>query len=247
MNDRDQRRLDRLLRVQTFGRNNAADFVPEGLVATTLAALDQKLVAIEAAKAEQTPNRVSKATLLDALLIDFKSVARTARAIEEAGEPGFAAAYAVPQPLTEAAARTHATALLGRLEDAAGDSPAVKTAKETLRSWFARYEMAPNFVTDLRADLEALTAAAANNVTETQQGVESTARLDTLLSEATGHVVQLDAAVRNRYARQPDKLAAWASASHVENAGKRSRAATNTTIATPFGAATPAAVAATPN
>ena len=38
-----------------------------------------------------------------------------------------------------------------------------------------------------------------------------------------GEVTQLDAIMHNKYARNPDKLRAWESASHIERAPKREK------------------------
>jgi hypothetical protein len=73
MNDRDQRRYDRLTRVQTFGRDNSTEFASGSKAKTHFANVDQHLKDLDDAKAGQTPARVSKETLLDALMLDFKT------------------------------------------------------------------------------------------------------------------------------------------------------------------------------
>ena len=128
MNDRDQRRYDRAPRVQTFGRANAADFPAGSKALTHFANIDGLIVDLDAAKAGQTPARVSKQTLLDALNLDFQNISRTARAIA-LKENGFAVPYRIPDNPSESAITTHADALLARLEDKADDSVAVKAAK----------------------------------------------------------------------------------------------------------------------
>ena len=217
MNDRDQRRYDRLTRVQTFGRENAADFAPGSRAKTHFANIDAHLVALDDAKAEQRPARVSKETLLDALTLDFKNIARTARSIA-LSENGFAAPYRIPDNPSEAAISTHADALLRLLEDQPGDPAATTTAKAALRAKFIAYEMPADFVTDLRADREAIRDANMHNQGENQEGVESTSLIGQHLGQATADVQELDAIIHNKYARQPEKLSAWQSASHVERA-----------------------------
>ena len=64
MNVRDIRRHDRATRVLTFGQNNAADFAADSLARGHFAAITTKLAAIDDAKTGQTPDRVSKETLL---------------------------------------------------------------------------------------------------------------------------------------------------------------------------------------
>jgi hypothetical protein len=220
MNDRDQRRYERLTRIQTFGAENAADFAAGSKAKTHFTNLDGIVAQLDTAKAGQSPTRVSKETLLDALMIDLKNIARTARSIE-LGENGFAAPYRIPDNPAESAITTHADAVLQRLEDQAADSAAIKTAKAALRARFVAYEMEADFVGDLRADRNAIADANRRNQAETQEGVESTGLIGELLSRANNEVRELDAIMHNKYTRQPEKLRAWKSASHIERAPKR--------------------------
>jgi len=59
MNDRDQRRYDRLPRVQTFGRENSVDFAAGGKAKAHFANLDQHIRDLDDAKAGQTPARAA--------------------------------------------------------------------------------------------------------------------------------------------------------------------------------------------
>jgi len=220
MNDRDQRRYDRLTRVQTFGRENTADFATGSKAKTHFASIDQHLQALDAAKAGQTPARVSKETLLDALALDFKNIARTARSIALT-ENGFASPYRIPDNPSEAAITTHTDTLLLLLEDQATDSAATQTAKAALRAKFIAYELPTDFVEDLRADREAVREANQHNQGENQEGVENTELIGQILGKAADDVQALDAIMNNKYARQPEKLRAWQSASRVERAPQR--------------------------
>ncbi len=228
MQDRDQRRYDRLTRVQTFGRQNTEEFAPGSKAKTHFAHIDQHLTGLDDAKAGQSPARVSKETLLDALVLDFKNIARTARAIA-LQENGFAAPYRIPDNPSEAAITTHADALLKLLEDnnapiaEGGDTPAQKTAKAALRTRFTAYELPADFVADLRADREAIREANQHNQGENQGGVENTALIGQILRKAATDVQELDTIMHNKYARQPEKLRAWQSASRVERAPQREK------------------------
>jgi len=222
MNDRDQRRYDRATRVQTFGVENAADFAAGSKAKTHFANLDGLIFKLDDAKAGQLPSRVSKETLLDGLLIDFKNIARTARSIGLT-ENGFAAPYRIPDNPSESAITTHADALLARLEDQPADSAAVKTAKTALRARFVAYELPADFVANLRADRKAVADANRLNQGETQEGVENTKLIGELLGQANDEITELDAIMYNKYTRQPEKLRAWQSASHVERAPQREK------------------------
>lgn len=228
MNDRDQRRYDRLPRVQTFGRENSGDFAAGSKANILFGRIDQHIKALDDAKAGQTPARVSKSTLLDALLLDFKNIARTARAIALT-ENSFAAPYRIPDNPSESAITTHADALLKILEDnnapvaEGGDTPAQKTAKAALRARFIAYELPVDFVEDLRTDREAIREANKHNQGETQGGVENTQAIGQILGLAAKDAQELDTIMRNKYARNAAKLAAWESASHVERAPQREK------------------------
>ena len=158
MNDRDQRRYDRLTRVQTFGVENTADFAAGSKAKTHFGNLDGLIEKLDNAKAGQTPNRVSKETLLDAVMIDLKNLARTARSIELT-EKGFAAPYRIPDNPSESAITTYTDAVLQRLEDQPADSAATQTAIAALRARFVACELPADFVTHLRADRNAIADA----------------------------------------------------------------------------------------
>jgi len=222
MNDRDVRRYERATRVQTFGIQNAADFAAGAKAKTHFDKLDDLLAAVDQAKAGQTPSRVSKATLLDALLLDLKNISRTARSIELT-QSGFAAPYRIPDNPAEVALTSHADALLARLEDDAGDSATVTALKTALRAKFIACEMSPDFVADLRADRKAITEANQFNQSEVQDGAGNTELIGELLTQINTEIVQLDAIMYNKYTRQPDKLRAWQSASHLERAPQRAK------------------------
>jgi hypothetical protein len=226
MNDRDQRRADRLARIQTFHHENAADFAPASKAQALFTRIDSHLADLAAARAGQVPRRVSKPTLLDALWLDGKNIARTARSIDLT-DHGFAAAYRLPDDPTEALITAHTDHLLSLLEDHnapeadGGDTPAQKAAKAALRTRFVAYEMPPDFVEDLRADREALRQANTHNEAENQTGEENTAEIGVILAAAAPDVQQLDAIMHNKYSRDPAKLHAWLRAARVERTPSR--------------------------
>jgi hypothetical protein len=75
-------------------RPNSADFAPTSIVHEHMKKIGNSVALVSAARAGQSLNRVTKASLLDALLLDLKRIAATARAIElRSGETGFAVPY----------------------------------------------------------------------------------------------------------------------------------------------------------
>lgn len=232
MNDRDVRRYERGDRVRTFGIQNAADFAAGAKASTHFDNLDDLMAKVDQAKADQTPSRVSKSTLLDALVLDLKNIARTARSVELA-EPGFAAPYRLPDDLTEIATLSHTDALLNLLEDKATDPVPTTTAKAALRAKFIACELPTDFVADLRADHKAVLDAIKLNQSETQSGVENTRLIGELLTQINTEITHLDAIMHNKYTRQPEKLRVWQSASHLERAPQRAKKPAPTPAPTP--------------
>lgn len=217
MKDRDLRRSDRATRVQTFGLDNAADFLPGSKADGLFTDLGGVLADLIQARVGQLRTPVTKQTLLDALFTDFKDIARTSRAIA-LEEPEFpAGAYRFPADYSEATATTHAESLLKLLEGAANAALGAK---------FIAFEISPGFVADLRADLQAIRDINSGKISDNLEGVENTAAIDTLLGQAQGIITRLDAIMQNKYSSNPDKLVAWKSASHVERAAKKTEPAT---------------------
>ena len=225
MNDRDKLRENRLVSVQTFGQDHAADSAANSKGATLLVKIDQHLSDLAEAKAGQVPGRASKATLLDALWLDFKNIARTSRSIGAAALGGSLTDYELPADFTEANIKTHADILLRQLEEQEADTTEVKAAKAARRAKFVEWEMDAEFVAGLRDDYDALVEANKLNLKETQEGVENTEAISQVLLAAGATVDDLDTVMNNKYNRQPEKLKAWLAASRVHRAPTRSKKA----------------------
>jgi len=56
-----------------------------------------------------------------------------------------------------------------------------------------------------------------------QEGVASTAAVGRLIRASMAEATQFDAIMNNKYARNPEKLRAWESASHIERAPQREK------------------------
>jgi hypothetical protein len=223
MNDRDILRHERLDRVNTFGIENHAD-LPAGCEAITrfanVATFSGKLNGF---KVGQLRGPASLQVLLDALWLDFKDIARTARAID-LDEPGFIGFYRLPGEPTESNIKTHADSLLARLEDALADTPAQLAEKAALRAQFIGKLIPADFVEDLRADRDAIDGKNLATTADNLEGLESTESIGVLLIEGGKEVTRLDAMMQNLYRRNPAKLHAWLAASRVERSPKRNKA-----------------------
>ena len=211
MNDRENRRYDMFGRVQTFGKDHTADFAAGSKAAGHFTTLAQVITDLDTAKAGQDGGTATaKSVLLDALRLDLQNIARTARAID-AAQPGFADSYRLPDSPSQTALLTTADAVV------------IALAQPGIPAKFIAYEMPADFVQDLQDDLAAIRSADDDMESDDQDGVSSTAAVGRLIKAGMAEVTQLDAIMRNKYARNPDKLRAWDSASHIERAPKREK------------------------
>ena len=204
-------RFDVDSRVQTFGKDNAADFAAGSKSAGHFATLAQTTTDLDTAKAGQDGGTATaKAVLFDALRLDLQNIARTARAIAET-QPGFADKYRLPDNPSQAALLTAADAVVQEL------------AQPGIPAKFLAYEMPADFVQDLKDDLAAIRSADDDMESDDQSGVASTSAVGRLIKAGMAEVTQLNAIIKNKYARSPDKLRAWQSASHIERAPQREK------------------------
>lgn len=211
MNDRETRRYDMFGRAVTFGKDNAADFPAATEGAKRFANLAQVIAGLDAAKAGQKPGgATAKSVLLDALRLDIQNIARTARAIAQ-DDAGFGDRYRLPGNPSDAALLTTADAFL------------VEVKKAGVAAKFIAHELDANFVQNLTDDRKAIDDAQDNVESDREGGVASTAAVGRLIGDGMKEVNYLDAIMHNKYARDPDKLRAWQSASHIERAPQREK------------------------
>ena len=223
MNERERRRYDAFGRSQTFCTNNADDFA-EGSKAlacsASLASITTKLDTEKARQASASPT--AKEVLLDALRLDIQNITRTARALDQ-DEPGFAAQFRPPETSGQGALLTATDAILARLKVQPDDDAATKKAKAALAARFVAHELPEDFVQNLADDRAAIDAAQDAMEDADNDGVESTAAIGKLIKDGMKELTTLDAIMHNKYARVPEKLRTWQSASHIERAPQREK------------------------
>ena len=233
MNDRETRRYDMFGRVKTFGTDNAPDFAAGGEALKRFANVGKVITDLDAAKAAQQSGGVTaKEVLLDALRLDLQNISRTARAIAQ-DTAGFADTFRPPDSPSQTALLTTADAFLAQFQFAIDDTAAQKAAKTALIAKFVAHELPADFVTDLSDDRKAIDAAEDAVESDDSEGVESTAAVGRLIKAGMKEVNYLDAIIRNKYARNADKLRAWDSASHIERAPQREKKPVSGTQPTP--------------
>lgn len=213
MNDRETRRYDMFGRVLTFGQNNTADFAEGGEAKKHFASLAQTLKDLDTEKARQLGGgTTSKEVLFDALRLDLQNIARTARAIAQ-DSPGFADSFRPPESPSQTALLTTADACIAELN------------KPGVAAKFIAHEMPADFAQALADDRKAIDDAKDAAHGEDNENVQSTAAIGRLIKAGMKEVNYLDAIMHNKYARNPDKLRAWQSASHIERAPQREKKA----------------------
>lgn len=221
MHDRETRRYDKFTREVAFGTANAADFPTGSQGKTRFANLAQIIADLDAAKAgQQGGGNTAKSVLLDALRLDVLNLRRTAVALDQ-DEPGLADQLPALPSGSDADLLTTADHYLGELVEAATDDDPTKAAKTALRAKFIALELPADFATHLQDDRQAITDADTVQEGDREDAVASTSAVGRLIKEGMKQSVYLDALVRNKYTRDPDKTRAWESASHLERAPQR--------------------------
>ena len=79
------------------------------------------------------------------------------------------------------------------------------------------------FVQNLQDDRDAIDDAKGDLEISREDGVENTALISQLIRDLMKEVNYLDAIMHNKYSRNPEKLCAWQSASHIERARQREK------------------------
>ena len=223
MDDRENRRYDAFGREQNFCTVNAADFAPGGKALTCATNLGKIILDLDAARAAQTGGgATARSVLLDGLRLDVQNITRTARSIDQ-DEPGFADQFRPPATSGHGALLTAADAILLRLQPQPGDDTAAKKAKTATVAKFVAHELPEDFVDNLADDRKAIDAAQDTEENTGNESVESTAAIDRLIRDGMKIHNTLDAIMHNKYARNPDKLRAWQSASHIERPPQREK------------------------
>lgn len=212
MDSRETRRYDAFQRVKTFGQDNTVDFAVGSTAQANFTIIGQVITGLDNAKAGQKPGRnTSKETLLDAIRLDIQNITRTASAIALA-EPGFADSFRPPANGNEGALLTTADKFLQQF-----------AAQPALVAKFVAHEMDANFVTNLQNDRVAVTTAQNQQESNREAGVGNTATIGQLIAQGMKALTTLDAIMHNKYSSNPDRLAAWFTASHIERNPKRGK------------------------
>jgi len=208
MNDSGRRYYERLFRVKQFGIDNAADFTgiataQFALVATIVDEVEAESAAQQAGFGEASQQFEIKDTIREQLRDEMSVISRTSKSMEYAID-GISNKFRFQRNLNDADLLAKARAFI--------------VEAGPYKSEFEAYGLAPDFIANLTALADAFEASFGATASATAEHVAATAETSSKLRQGNVAVRTLDGIVKNRYANDPGKLAAWLSASHVEKA-----------------------------
>lgn len=211
MNDDNRRRYEMQVRVTQFGVDNAGDFT--GIATTKFSEMATLVNEIEATSSAQQSGFGEAAqqfevkdTARENLRDEMSDISRTAKSMEYAFD-GISNKFRFQRNMSDANMLAKARAF--------------ETEANPYKSDFEAYGLSANFIADLTAAADAFEASFSNTASATAEHVAATADTSAQVREGMVIVRILDGIVKNKYANDPGKLAAWISASHVEKAPKK--------------------------
>lgn len=209
MNDKDNAVIETLGRITRFAVSHLAAF-PAGSIATTdfarSAAIAAELIPSDSKPGTPaSPATGARNHLFDEVWEDLLAIAETARSIARK-EPGFAADFRLGDDTHREIIAT-ATEFLEKLQ-----VPATATK-------FIAYSMPADFVTDLQTDLAAIDDKKSEQTDDRIEDIGDNAHNRTLVKEARDLIKSLSTSVKNRFRRDSEILAQWATASRIHRTG----------------------------
>lgn len=210
MNDNNRRRWEMLVRASQFGIDNAVDFPALTVGGVRFTSVTAKANVAEAKSAQQQASFGSSAqeievkdTIRENLREQMSAISRTARGMQYEHD-GIEDLFRFQRNLTD-------EALLAK-------GRAFHSESAAYNADFIAYGLNANFRLALDEEANAFEASFAAAATAKAEQVAATADIAATIREGMIDVRVLDPVVRNKYADNPGKLAAWLSASHVQAA-----------------------------
>ena len=199
------------VRVNQFGIDNSADFT--GIATAKFTELGVIVGEIESESAAQQSGFGEAAQQFEVkdssrenLRDEMADISRTAKSMEYAFD-GISDKFRFQRNLPDANMLAKARAF--------------ETETVDYKTDFIAYGLSDTFIADLTAAANAFGASFSNTASATAEHVAATADASAKVRQGMIIVRILDGIVKNKYANNPGKLAAWLSASHVEKAPKK--------------------------
>jgi len=225
MNDKESRRLQMYVRVDAFGDSHVAEFAANSIGMRLFVDLKAVIADLKARAAEELSGRGSaragtgsRAEARRELREFLEALRRTARAMEEAGNP-ISLEFRMPPK--------------GNDQDLLNAGRAARVKAEALKAQFIAHELDANFLEQLDASIATLEKSMTDQSSGVGDHVAANAAIDEAIERGNEIVRKLDAIVRNKYANNVGVLAEWTSASHAERAPRRAKSDTGATVPAP--------------
>lgn len=211
MNTTDRRRFEVQIRVSAFGSEHTADF--SGITATMFAELavlidktDEKSAAQQSGFGESAQQFRKKENARVKLRDHMTAISRTSKSMVYAID-GIAKKFTFQRNLPD-------RKMLARAR-------AFHTEALVYEADFIEYGLPATFRADLNTAADAFETSFAHIASATAEHVSATAETIAKVAEGMTIVRILDGLVKNRYATDPGKLAAWHSVSRIEKRAKK--------------------------
>ncbi|MBV9211817.1 MAG: hypothetical protein JOZ52_14345 [Acidobacteria bacterium] len=211
MNDMNRRRLERLGRVETYGTDNASSFPPDSKGGKAIASIRAIIAEIETLDASRNTG-ASKARQGTGIKRDKRrslrarvsTICRTTKTIA-LDEPEFKDKFRLPgKSISDQVLLSFARS--------------IRAEAEPFKAKFIEYDMPADFLSSLDEELADFESA----ITQQNSGVGARASalsaIDAALDRAEDEIERLDTIIRNKFANDPAKLAAWEVAKRLERA-----------------------------
>ena len=204
MNDDNRRRYEMQVRVVQFGTDNSGDFsgfatTKFGELGTIVGEIESESAAQQSGFGEAAQQYEVKDTARENLRDQMAAISRTSKSMEYEFD-GISDKFKFQRNMPDAS-------MLGKAR-------AFHTESAVYEADFINYGLDVNFRKDLNDAANAFEATFSTTASATAEEA-SKVRQGMII------VRVLDGIVKNRYANDPGKLAAWISASHVEKAPKK--------------------------
>jgi hypothetical protein len=215
MNERDKRRSEMYFRVREYGNENAAALaavaVTPGLladIAGAIAALDDYGTRQISGAADSRRGHSLKQTARENLRDRLKAISQTANAVEYDTD-GFAKDFAMPRKRSD--------------QELLATAKVFAAKAQTVRQKFLDYGLETDFIDELEAEIRTFETSLTTTAVAGETQVTATAEIDEAVKKGAVAVRKLDVVVKNVFRQNPAKLAAWASASHVERTAQKAK------------------------
>lgn len=209
MENEQNHELDTFRRVKDFGEEHVADFGPDTVggkqfakIAAAVPEVDGEAVDQQSAKRSRAQATIAKKQTRPDLHTQLKIISESAHALAELGTPGLEAKFRMPR--------------------SGGHNALLTTARQfkadalPLKDEFLSVNMPADFIETLQSTIDEFGKESTEQGTGLQHQVGSTKELVVIIDEARKALRILNPIVRNTYRKQPEVLAAWTVASHVE-------------------------------